>query len=62
VNRDAEAGMTYFMDHEEADAADDAAAAPIAASPPTFTLDGWGSAGGGPLLSLGYRQALLRTP
>jgi hypothetical protein len=50
--------MTYFMDHEEADAADDAASAAAEAmsdSPPTFTLDGWGSAGRGPLLSLGYR-------
>lgn len=60
--RDAQAGMTYFMDHEEAEAADEAAAAATqsAAPPPTFTLDGWGSGGGGltggPLLSLGYRQ------
>jgi hypothetical protein len=45
------------MDHEEAEAADVAAAAavPMSASPPTFTLDGWGSAEAGQLLSLGYR-------
>lgn len=51
--------MTYFMDHEEADASDDAASAAAEAmsdSPHTFTLDGWGTAGRGPLLSLGYRQ------
>jgi hypothetical protein len=50
------AGMTYFMDHDEAEAADEAATSPQpAAPPPTFTLDGWGAGGGGALLSLGYR-------
>jgi hypothetical protein len=47
--------MTYYMDHEESEVADEAAAG---GSLSFFTLDGWGSRGGGaggPLLSLGYR-------